>query len=166
VDSKTAHSVRQPRMLAWSLSLLVAAVAGAVILPVAVEAAADVITIVGPGSNKQSSGVRVVDGKLNVGDGKGPVTVDGKVNEAPAKTEFIGAFEGGGVFPTAKYSTLRIHLGGDASYTLTCIEGSVTYPIESGSTPARILLDVPCTKLQIAFQNVFIAAEAAVWGRP
>jgi hypothetical protein len=57
--------------------------AASVLMPQAVHAASSVFTIVGPGITDQAKGAKVSGGSLRVGDGAGPLTVDGTVSAAP-----------------------------------------------------------------------------------
>jgi len=187
--SRTNPTMSRSRLL---ISLLVAALIGGMLAPVAVKASKNLITIVGPGSSKQSSGVKVNNGKLSVGDGKGPmtvdgsvkvpdgvavngpvsiaepVTVDGAVNAATADTTaYIGFLETGDPFSTAGYSQVRIAIGGDTDYTIWCVEDGVdVVALALGGAPAQFTFDVPCRTMRVQFRNVFLGQHAFVWGRP
>src|SRR5689334_2540836 len=72
---------QRERFSGRQITVVIAAVCATVVaMPVAVYAAASVVNIGDPYSGSRA---RVFSGKLQVGDGLGPVTVDGIVNVKP-----------------------------------------------------------------------------------
>jgi len=63
----------------WA-SLALAGLVGFLLFPIGARAASSVVTIVGPGATSQSAGAKVTNGRLQVTDGGGSLTIDGAVN--------------------------------------------------------------------------------------
>jgi hypothetical protein len=152
------------RRLPTFLSYVAAACVGALLLPVAVRASGNLITIVGPGSNNQANGVKVQNGALKVGDGQGPVTIDGQVRSA-GTTKYLGSFAETTTIDTRIYRAVRVKFEGDADFAVYCVEGGDEILLQTFVSGEGAALDVPCRALKLEATNIFLPPRMSAWGR-
>ena len=140
----------------------VAVVAGlvflAVLVPVGVQAVTSSVTISDP--QKPASKARVLGGKLLVGDGLGPLTVDGKVSAIPAPPK-VPLWGQAHLTDTNRH----VSLAGPFSSTNVFHVTSLTFA-NTGTTALEVRVRVmsPGTKCDVGstpLQGVEVAAVAA-----